>query len=56
MRSALGFMFVAIDATGNVIETPNPAGDLKNGERAQLVSQPFTQRVRVNLRDIKRGD
>jgi hypothetical protein len=27
MRSALGFMFVAIDATGNVIETHNPARD-----------------------------
>jgi hypothetical protein len=43
MRSALKFMFVAIDATGNVIETHNPAARfLKNGERAQLVSQPST--------------
>ena len=29
MRSALRFMFVAIDATGNVIETHNPPRDLK---------------------------
>jgi len=27
MRSALGFMFAAIDATGNVIETHNPRRD-----------------------------
>ncbi|CEF49066.1 unnamed protein product [uncultured bacterium] len=42
MRSALGFMFAAIDATGNVIETHNPRAILKNGERVQLVSQPST--------------
>jgi hypothetical protein len=29
MRSALRFMFVAIDATGNVIETHNSARDFK---------------------------
>jgi hypothetical protein len=29
MRSALIFMFLAIDATGNVIETHNPARDFK---------------------------
>jgi hypothetical protein len=29
MWSALRFMFVAIDATGNVIETQNPARDFK---------------------------
>ena len=29
MRSALRFMFVAIDETGNVVETHNQARDLK---------------------------
>ena len=29
MRSVLRFMFVAIDATGNVVETHNPARDFK---------------------------
>jgi hypothetical protein len=34
-------MLVAIDATGNVIETHNPARDFKDGEPAQL-SKPST--------------
>ena len=29
MRSALRFMFVAIDATSNLVETRNPARDFK---------------------------
>jgi hypothetical protein len=29
MRSALGFMSAAIDATGNVVETHNSARDFK---------------------------
>jgi len=35
-------MFVAIDATGNVIETHNPRAILKNEDPAQLVSKPST--------------